>query len=68
MSGFRSWVAGLFALRFRKTVSGFRSWLWWKTILKPQNVACSQALVGVGILRPNPVDQAQFLQLGEVFV
>ena len=68
MSGFRSWVAGLFALRSRKAVSGFRSWLWWEAVLKPQDVACGQAFVRVGILRANPVDKAQFLQLGEVFV
>ena len=52
----------------QKAASGFRSWLWWKSILKPQDVACREALVGVGILRPNAVDQAQILQLGEVFV
>ena len=68
MSGIRRWVATLFFLRSRNSVSGFRSLLWWKAVLKPQDVACRQALVGVGILRANPVDQAQLLQLGKVIV
>ena len=68
MSGIRRWIAALFLVRSRNAVSGFRSWLLWKAILKPQDVACRQTLAGVGILRTNPVDQAQFLQLGEVFV
>ena len=68
MSGIRSWVAPVFFLRSRKAVSGFRSWLWWESILKPQDVACRQPLVSVGILRANPVDQAQLLQLGKVIV
>ena len=68
MSGIRSWLDLVFLVRSRKAVSGFRSWLWWKAILEPQDVACGEALVGVGILRPDPVDQAQFLQLGEMIV
>jgi len=68
MFGFRRWVAAKFFLRSRKAVSGFRSWLWWEAVLKPQDVACGLALVGAGILLANPVDQAQFLQFGEVFV
>ena len=49
-------------------MSGIRRWLWWKSVLEPQDVACRQALVGVGILRPDPMDQAQFLQFGEMLV
>lgn len=61
MSGIRSWVAAMFPVRFRNAVSGFRSWLWWKPILEPQDVACSQTLVGVGILCPNAVDHTNGL-------
>ena len=68
MSGIRRWLAPLFLVRSHKAVSGFRSWLWWKSVLKSQDVACRQALVGVGVLRPNAVDQAQFLQLGKMLV
>ena len=68
MSEIRSWVAAVFLVRSRKPVSGFRSWLWWVSILKPQDVACSQTLVGEGILCPSPMDQAQFLQPGEMVV
>ncbi len=68
MSGIRSWVTTMFLVRSCSTVSGFRSWLWWKSILETQDVACGEALVGVGILRPNAVDQAQLLQPSEVFV
>ena len=48
MSGFRSWVAAMFALRSRKAVSGFRSWLWWKPILEPQDVACREIPILIG--------------------
>ena len=67
-SGIRSWVVPLFFLRSQKAVSGFRSWLWWKAILKPQDVARGETLVSVRILRPNSVDQAQFLQSCQMFV
>ena len=68
MSGIRSWVGLVFLVRSHKAVSGFRSWLWWKYILEPQDVACREALVGLGILRTNTVDEAQFLQLGKMLV
>ena len=68
MSGIRSWVAVLFLVRSFKAVSGFRSWLLWKSILEPQDVACGLPLVGAGIMDADAVDQAQFLQLGEMFI
>ena len=68
MSGFRSWVAILFLVRSVKAVSGFRSWLLWKSILESQDVACGLPLVGAWIMDADPVDQAQFLEPGEVFV
>ena len=68
MSGIRSWVAASFFFRSGKAVSCFRSWFWWKAILEPEDIACGQTFMGVRILCPNPVDQAQFLQLGKVVV
>ena len=68
MSGIRSWVGVLFFLRSCNSISGFRSWLWWKPILEPQDVARCFALVGARIIAANPVDQAQLLQPGEVVV
>ena len=63
MSGIRSWVAVWFLVRSVKPVSGFRSWLLWKAILEPQDVACGLALVGAGIMDSDAVDQAQFAAL-----
>lgn len=68
MSGIWSWLAAVFFVRSRKPVSGFRSWLLWKSILEPQDVACGLPLVGAGIMDADPVDQAQFLEPSEVFV
>ena len=68
MSGIRSWLAALFPIRSRKPVSGFRSWLLWKSILEPQDVACGLSLVCAGIMNADTVDQAQLLELGEVVV
>ena len=68
MSGIRSWVAVLFIVRSAKAVSGFRSWLLWKSVLEPQDVAGGLTLVGARIMDADAVDQAQLLKLGEVFV
>ena len=68
MSGIRSWLNRLFLVRSRIAVSGFRSWLLWKSFFEPQDVACGQALVGARIMNAYPVDQAQLLQLGEMVV
>ena len=54
----------LFFLRSAKAVSGFRSWLLWKSVLEPQDVAGGLTLVGAGIMDPDTMDQAQFLQPG----
>ena len=40
----------------------------WKSFFERQDVACGQALVGARIMNAYPVDQAQFLEPGEVFV
>ena len=68
MSGIRSWLNRLFLVRSRIAVSGFRSWLLWKAILEPQDVAGGLTLAGARIMDANPVDQAQLFKPGEVFV
>ena len=68
MSGIRSWAATMFFVRSRKAVSGFRSWLLWKSFFEPQDVAGGLTLAGARIMDANAVDQAQFLQLGEMVV
>jgi hypothetical protein len=68
MSGIRSWVAVLFFVRSFKAVSGFRSWLLWKTILEPQDVAGGLALVGAGIMAAARGGSGAVPRAGEVFV
>ncbi len=68
MSGIRSWIVVLFLVRSRKAVCGFRSWLLWKAVLEPQDVAGRLALVSAGIVDANAVDQPQFLQLRKMIV
>ena len=55
MSGIRSWAAILFLVRSFKAVSGFRSWLLWKSVLEPQDVACGLPLVGARIMDADAV-------------
>ena len=68
MSCFRRWVALLFFLRSVMPNSGFRTWLLWKPILEPQDVACRLAPVGARMMGADSVDQAQRLEPREMGV
>ena len=68
MSGIRSWVAALFLVCSCISISGFRTWLLWKAVLEPQDVAGGLALVGARIMTAHPVDQAQFFELCQMLI
>ena len=58
----------LFAFRSANPISGFRTWLLWKALFEPQDVAGGLPLVGAGIMGANTVDQAQLFQFGQMRV
>ena len=55
MSGIRSRVGALFPLRSGGSIYSFRSWLLWKAIFKPQDIACRLTLVGAWIMTAHAV-------------
>gem|GEM_PF-5617044 len=64
---FRRWGA-VFFHDFNNSIFAFRRWLLRESLLKPEDVARRKTPVVVWIVGADVVDQAQFLQRGEVVV